>query len=131
MDFHADVAAQSIGEERQLALSCNARIELAQRAGRGVAGIGKGLQLVVAALGIELGEGLDGHVHFAADFNMGRIVVDAQRNRPNRADVVRNVFADPSVAAGDAADELAVLVNEVDCQPVDFQLDDVFQRFAA
>ena len=131
MDFHADVASQGIGEERQLALSRNARIELAQRAGRSVAGIGKGLQLVVAALGIELGEGLDGHVHFAADFNMGRIVVDAQRNRPDGTDIVRNIFADPSVAAGNAADKLAVLVNEVDCQPVDFQLDDVFQRFAA
>ena len=62
---------------------------------------------------------------------MGRIVVDAQRNRPDGTDVVRNIFANPSVAAGNAADELAVLVNEVDCQPVDFQLDDVFQFFAA
>ena len=43
VDFHADVASQGIGEEGQLALSRNARIELAQRAGRGIAGIGKGL----------------------------------------------------------------------------------------
>ena len=50
LDVDAAVAAQGIGEEGQFTLGCNARVELAQGAGSGVAGIGKGFQFVVAAL---------------------------------------------------------------------------------
>ena len=54
-----------------------------------------------------------------------------QGNGADGPDVVGNVFADDAVAAGDAADELSLFINEVDCQAVDFQFDDVFQIFAA
>ena len=62
---------------------------------------------------------------------MRRIAGDVQGNGADGPDVVGNVFADDAVAAGDAADELALFINEVDCQAVDFQFDDVFQIFAA
>ena len=131
LDFNAAVAAQGIGKEGQFTLGRNARVELAQGAGSSVAGIGKGFQFVVAALLVQGFEGRDGHVDFAADFDVRRIAGDMQGYGADGAHVVGDVFADDAVAAGHAADELAFFVDQVDGQAVDFQFHHVFQVFAA
>ena len=57
---------------------------------------------------------------------MRRRAVDAQGNGADGPDVIGNVFANDAVAAGDAANELAVFIDEVDGKAIDFKLDDVF-----
>lgn len=101
-------------------------IELAQGAGGGVTRIGKGFEFVVSPLLVEGRKRRDGHVNFAADFDVGRRAVDAKGYGADGADVVGNVFADDAVTAGDAADELTVFINEVDGKTIDFEFDDVF-----
>ena len=54
----------------------------------------------------------------------------AQRNRLDRAQVRRNVFADAAVAARSAAHERAVAIVERDREPVDLQLADVLDGAA-
>ena len=57
---------------------------------------------------------------------MRRRAVDAKGYGADGADVVGDVFPDDAVAAGDAADELAIFIDEVDGQAIDLEFDDVF-----
>ncbi len=98
------------------------RVELANRARRGVARVGEGRFLGCGAAFVERFEGGDRQVDLAADFDQLRRVGDSQRNRADRAQVLRHVLADATVAAGGAADQDAVLVGERDRQPVDLRL---------
>ena len=54
--------------------------------------------------------------------------VDPQRDRRDRAQVVRDVLADLAVAARGAADQHAVLVDQRDREPVDLRLGDELER---
>ena len=64
----AVVSAEAVGEEGKWALGDDFRVELFERAGGGVAGIGEGRQAGLVALGVERGEGLVRHEDLAADF---------------------------------------------------------------
>ena len=66
-------------------------------------------------------------VDLAADLDSLGRVVDPQRDRPDRAQVLGHVLADHAVAAGRAADELAALVQQRDRDPVDLRLGDEAQ----
>ncbi len=61
---------------------------------------------------------------------MRRIIVDMQRNRANRAYIVGNIFTNTAVTASDAANKLAMFVNQIDSQPVNFQFHDVCNVFS-
>ena len=63
-------------------------------------------------------------VDLAADLDSLRRAVDPQRDRLDGAEVLGHVLADHAVAAGRAADELAVLVQQRDRDPVDLRLGD-------
>jgi len=72
------------------------------------------------------------HVHLAAHLQQRGHVVgsggpNAQRDRRDRSQVVRDVLADLAVAARGAALEHAVAVQQRDGQPVDLRLADVVE----
>ncbi len=71
------------------------------------------------------------HVDLAAHLEQRRRVGDVQRDRADRAQVVRDVLADLAVAARGAALEHAVAVDEADRQAVDLGLDHERERRVA
>ena len=72
-------------------------------------------------------EARDRQVHLAAHLEQGRqpVAEHAERHRPDRAQVDGHVLALDAVAARGATHEHAVLVGEVDRQPVDLRLEHV------
>ena len=121
-EVEAAGGADAVAPDRERPLGGELRVELADRAGGGVARVGEGgLAGRGAALvqGFEVG---DRQVDLAAHLDQLRGVVDPQRDRLDRAQVVGDVLADAAVAAGRAAGEDAVLVGERDRQAVDLRL---------
>ena len=116
------VGAEPVAPDREGPARRDGGVELADRAGGGVAGVGEGRLAGLRAGLVEVGEGRDREVHLAADLYQRRRVRDPQRDRPDRPQVVGDVLADPAVAAGRAAGEDAVLVGERHRQPVDLRL---------
>ena len=106
----------------QPALRRDLRVELAERAGGGVAGIGEGLLAVFLALGVERGKDLLGHVDLAAHDQARQLLRQRHGNGLDRAQIFRHVLAHAAVAARRAADEHAVAVLERDGQAVHLRL---------
>ena len=77
---------------------------------------------------VERGEVRQRHVDLAAHLDQRRRVVDPQRDRADRAQVVRDVLADLAVAARGAAHEHAVAVEQRHRQPVDLRLGHELER---
>jgi hypothetical protein len=79
---------------------------------------------------VQLAEARDRQVDLAAHLGHGRQAVAAhlQRDGRDRPQVDRDILALDAVASGRAADENAVLVGEVDREPVDLRLDHVRDR---
>src|ERR1700730_4371403 len=101
--------ARRMAEDVKRARGADARVELAQRPGRGVARIGKRrLARRDALLGATL-ESAPRQDHFAADFEKMRHAAvrrmhQAQWHAPDRADVLGHVLAIDSIAAGRSHD---------------------------
>ncbi len=119
--------AERVGVERQRTLRGDARIELAQAAGGGVARIDQRLDLAVRrarrfVVRLEAGAR---HVDLAAHFqHLGpACATQPQRDRLDRAQVRGHVLAAFAVAARRAAHELAVFVAQADREAVEFRLD--------
>ena len=93
--------------------------------GGGIARVGEGRLAVLGALLVELGEVGDRQVDLAAHLDQLGRVLDPQRDRLDRAQVLGDVLADAAVAAGRSPGEDPVLVGEGDRQPVDLRLGDV------
>ena len=121
--------AQPVGEERQRPLRGDGRIELAHGASRGVARVDVGL-LALGALGVvQALEVVAAHVDLAAHFqHRGRRALQPQRDLPDGADVLRDVFAGLAVAARGRLHQHAVFVAQVDRQAVELQLGGVGHR---
>ena len=104
-------------------------VELAQRAGGGVARVrggrlsGRDLLLVEAAEAREREVDLAAHLH-----QRRRLALERERDRPDRAQVDGDVLPALPVAARRAANELPVLVDERDRRAVDLRLDHVGDR---
>ncbi len=114
--------ADAVAPDRKRSFGGERGVQLADRARGRVPRVGKGR---FAGLGAAFVEGLevgDRQVDLAPDFDQGRRVVDAQRDRLDRSQVLGHVLADAPVAAGCAADEDAVLIGERYRQPVDLRL---------
>ena len=112
----------AVAPDRQRARGGQLGVELADRAGGGVARVGEGRLARLGALLVERGEGRQRQVDLAAHLEQRRRVLDAQRDRADRAQVLGHLLADLAVAAGGAAHEHAVLVDERDREPVDLRL---------
>ncbi|CWQ53039.1 Uncharacterised protein [Neisseria meningitidis] len=131
-DETALLAGDGVGEKVQFALRSDARIELAQAAGSGVARIGKGFLPVFGLSFIEGGKIGFLHQYFAAYFDeFGRIfAVQPQGDVGDGFDVLGNVFARCAVAARCRLYQYAVAVEQADGEAVEFGFDNVF-GFAA
>jgi hypothetical protein len=114
--------ADAVAPHRQRALGGELGIELADRAGGGVTRVHERRQALLGAALVERGEVAERHVDLAADLDQRRRVVDAQRDRRNRAQVVGDILADLAVAARGPAHEHPVAVQQRDRQPVDLRL---------
>ena len=122
------LTGDGVGEKVQFALRGDARIELAQAAGGGVARIGKGFLPVFGLAFIEPGKVGFEHQHFAAYLDeFGRIfTVQSKRNIGDGFDVLGNVFARCAVAARRRLYQDAVTVKQADGEAVEFGFDNVF-----
>ena len=103
------------------------RVLLPQGAGGGVARVGEHRLAGVGHRLVEPLEGLDREEHLAAHLDpcRDRVVLGAGqpvRDVVDRAHVGGDVLAGPAVAAGRGPDQAAVLVEQVDRQPVDLEL---------
>ena len=116
--------AEAVAPHRERPLGGELRVELADRAGGRVARVHERRQPGLGAALVEGGEVGQRHVDLAAHLEQRRGVLDPQGDRGDRAQVVRDVLADLAVAAGGAALEHAVAVQERDRQPVDLRLGD-------
>ena len=121
-EVEAAGGADAVRPDRERPFGGERRVELADRAGGGVARVGKGRLARLGAAFVQRLEVGDRQVDLAAHFDQRRGILDAQRDRADRAQVLGDVLADPAVAAGCAADEHAVLVGERDRQAVDLRL---------
>ena len=118
--------ADPVGPQRQRPIGGELRIELANRPGRGVPGVHERGQAGLGSALVERGEIRQRHVHLPAHLYQRRRVRVLQPQRDGRdcPQVVGDVLADLTVAAGGAALEHAVAVDERDRQPVDLGLGD-------
>ena len=116
--------ADAVAPHRQRPVGGEARVELADGPRRRVARVHEGRQAALGAALVERGEVGQRHVDLAADLEQRRGVLDPQRDRGDRAQVVGDVLADLAVAARRAALEHAVAVEQRDRQPVDLRLGD-------
>ena len=114
--------AEAVAPDRERAFGGQGGVELADRAGGGVARVGEGRLAGRGAAFVQRLEVGDRQVDLAAHFDQLRRLLDPQRDRADRAQVLGDVLADPAVAAGGAAGEHTVLVGERDRQPVDLRL---------
>ncbi len=115
--------ADAVSEEAQAARAGDARVQLAQTAGGGVARVGEFLLAGFALALVELLEVALEHQHFAAHFqHLGHLVpMQAHRDHAHGTDVGADVFAGVTVAARGGLHEAAVLVAQADRQAVEFE----------
>ncbi len=116
--------APGIGKEAQRPRRRNRGIELAQRAGRGIARIGEHLASARLLLLVETPEVGMCHVDLAAHVDQLGDVAALQlvRDRGDGHHVLGDVLAFHAVAACRRLGERAILVAQRDRQPVDFRL---------
>ena len=119
----------AVADHAQLALFHVFRVLLPQAARRRVARVSKGLATFLLAQLVELGEILGPDEHLAADLQKcRRLAREPVRDVLDHPRVGGDVFAGGAVATGGGTDKLAVFVDEVDGQPVDFQLGQIRAR---
>ena len=119
--------AQTIGKEAQRALGGDAGVELAQRAGGGVARVHKGLAALLTLALVQALEGVAPHIDLAAHLqHRRRAAIQPQRDLADGADVLRDVLAGLAVAARGGLHQHALLIAQVHGQAVELQLGRVF-----
>ena len=120
-------AAGLVAVERQAAAGGDRRIDLAQRPRRRVAGVGEETVLALGLATVQLLEGREGEEHLAADLQRRRdaLAPEADREVLDGADVRGDVLPGGAVAAGGAAHEATLLVEERDREAVELGLADV------
>ena len=123
--------APGIGEEAQLSLRRNRRVELAQRTGRGIARVGIERQSGRIPAGVQRCEIVLAHIDFAADFDIARRfrAFEAFRQVDHGPQIGRHVLADGAVSAGRAQNERAVAVVDRGRQAVDLRFGDDLDGF--
>ena len=117
---------QTMRIEAQATGGGDARVFLTQRAGGGVARVGKGRSSGVLLLVVQGVEVIPAHEHFASDFHEVRnVFLGAAEVGGNGADgshIQGDVFAGNAVAARQALFKHAVAIDEVQGEAVDFDL---------
>jgi hypothetical protein len=124
-DARAGRVAQMIEIDVERSQRGDGRILLAHGTRRRVPGIGERRLPRLLQLPIQPLELRAWHEHLTADLDLrqrGQRPLECQRQAADRAEIGRDVLADPSVAARGPAQETAALVHEGDAEPVDLRL---------
>ncbi|GBD46120.1 hypothetical protein HRbin41_00939 [bacterium HR41] len=114
--------AHAVAPDGQRTRRGDVGIELADRAGGGVAGVRERRLAASDPLLIYAHELVPRHVGLAAHLDQRRRIGYAQRDRSDRLEVGGHVLAGLAVSAGSAAYQHTVLVDERDREPVDLRL---------
>src|SRR6266478_3628413 len=126
--------ADAVADEVERARGGDRGVELLQRPRGGVARVREHGLPGLLALAVQLLEGLERQVDLAADFEelggLPRLAPQAERHAPDGPDVGRDVLADGPVAARRADGEDALLVDQLDRDPVDLRLGHVLDALA-
>ncbi|MNQ75089.1 hypothetical protein D3C85_898690 [compost metagenome] len=125
--------ADAVAAEFQRTVGGDLRVQLAQTACRRVARVGEGLAADFQLRGVEPLETGLGHEHFAAHFQGRRPAgaVQLERDVAYGAHVDADVFASGAVAAGRAAHQDAILIQQADGQAIELGLTAVLDCRAA
>src|SRR2546430_17175108 len=122
--WHFSVHEQVVRKKIESPRRCGRRIQYAHCPSRGIPRIYKDLAANLLLLSVQRFERLPRHHDFAAYFEVqGQFYFlqfhsfHAQRNRPNRLYVRRNVLARRAVAARNTAYQHSILVLQRDAQP--------------
>ncbi len=115
------VPGEGVEEDVELPLRDHARVELPDRAGRGVPRVGEKRLPCLFAVAVDRLERGEGQVDLAPDFDFPALA-DPERQGPDRLDVGRHVVALEAVPPGDGPDDGPVAVNDRDAQAVDLEL---------
>src|ERR1017187_9840796 len=99
---------QEVSVVFEAAFGGKARFQQAERAGGGVARVGKAGEALFVALGVEAFEGAAIHDGFATDFEGGEGTLHAKGKGADGAGIFGDVFADRAISAGDGLGEFAV-----------------------
>ncbi len=118
-----------VAPQRQRSVGGELRIELADRAGGRVARVHERRQTRLGPPLVERSEVGQRHVDLTPDLDQRRriVIVEPQRDRADRTEVVGHVLADFPISAGRAALEHSVAINQRDRQAVDLGLGDVLE----
>src|SRR5260370_35578699 len=128
--------AQAVEHNIERPFGGNARVELLERTGGGVARIGEGFLSRSLALSIQLQKGSFGQVNFAACFQEGRtavalicVTVKTRGDAANRFEIRGNIITGGAVTSSCTAGKNSFLVSQINCQAIDFWFDDPIERF--
>ena len=119
---------QTIGEKREFATGGDTRIELTQAARRRVTRIGKLLLTFIRLRQIQSLKIRALHQHLAAHLqHLGKLfALQAQGNRAYRAHIRGHILASLTIAARRGLHQNALLIAQIDRQPVKFHLTRIF-----
>ena len=133
VENRTSVGEQHVGEIIQAPLCRDARLKLAHCSRRRIARIRERGQALLLAVVVHLLKRRNRHQHFATNFEIRGDASPLQLFRRNRkrhrahgAHVGGYVFANRTVAAGDAANQLAGFVTQGQRHAVELELADVF-----
>ena len=109
----------------QVAGSRHGGVQLTNGTGGGIAGIGVKWLVLSLSLAVEPGEGVLGHEDLATNFQpAGSVIQQSERNAGYGAEIMGDVFAPETVAAGGSLSQPAFLVGEGNGETVYLQLAD-------
>src|ERR1700722_1641333 len=119
--------AQRVKNRADGPLRDEARVELFERAGGGITGIGKRGLAGGFKFGVKFIEILDGDKSLASDFQPCRRMfqLQLQRNGANRSYIDSDVVARLAIAASYALGQLAMLVDDRQRNPIHFRFEHV------
>ena len=111
----------------QLPLGADFGIQLPQRPGGGVPGIGhQGLSLQLP-FGVDGLKHRAGHIHLAPDNKPGQLFRQCHGNRADSPEILRHILAHPAIAPGSATDKHTVPVFQRHGQSVHLWLHGIFR----
>ena len=121
--FEAEALAGTIEDDGKGTAGDQLRVELLERSGGSVTGVGEEGIARLGALLVKLGEGVAGEVDLAADLEELGSASQRLGEGAEGAEVLGDVVAGFPVAPGGAEDEAPFLVAEADGDTVDLRLD--------
>ncbi len=127
----AAVGEEEVGVEVELAVGGDGRVEDAEGAGGGVAGVGVAGKAFLLAVGVEFLEGGVRHDDFAAGFELGSVAADFEGKAADGAGVGGDVFSFGAVAAGEGELERAVGILGSEGEAVELEFGDVLEGLVA